>query len=230
MKKYLVYLLFPLLFSTLYAQEKKDEKKEEKRHKFAAEETIYLTENTTQNLLKAKYNYKTPTLEQVLEGSFDYNKVDEVIKRNVSRAHGKLDYKVKRYYGFFDTDYQNDKVNYQVLYFTSGFGTQIRFFKVDVGYGYKLVDRTTLVNILSFSLGAERNINTKWKLGGSFSVKQPLKERPRKASLYFELTVKYKLVEHFNWVISYTKIREKPKEPNHSWEKFALRAGVGFEN
>ena len=225
MKKYLVYLLFPLLFNTLYAQDKKEEKKI-KKHSFVAEETFSLTENTTQNLVKTKYQYKIPRLEQLLEGSFDYNETDGVVNRELFRAH----YKLKRYYGFFDTDYQNDKVNYQILYFTSGFGTQIKFFKVDFGYGYKLIDRTTLVNISSFSIGAEKNINTKWKLGGSFSAKQPLKERPRKPALYFELTARYKLVEHFNSVISYTKIREKPKDPNGSWGKYALRFGFGVEN
>lgn len=230
MKKYIIYLLFPFLLSSLYAQDKKEEKKEQKRHSFVAEETFSLMDNAILNLAKAKYQYKIPRLEQLLEGSFDYNRTDGVIKRELFRVHYKLDYKLKRCYGFFDTDYQNDKVNYQILYFTSGLGTQIKFFKIDFGYGYKLIDRTTLVNVSSFSLGAEKNINTKWKIGGSFSLKQPLKERPRKAALYFELAAKYKLLKHLNGVVSYTKIREKPKDTNDSWGKYALRFGFGYEN
>ncbi|MEK6953035.1 MAG: DUF481 domain-containing protein [Nanoarchaeota archaeon] len=229
MRKYLICLLFPFLLNNLYAEEKKEEKKEIKRHSFSAEETLSVTDDALWNLAKAKYQYTLPRLEQLLESSFDYNKTDGKIKRDLFRVHHKLDYKVEKYYGFFDTDYQKDKVNYQILYFTFGLGTRIKFFKLDLGYGYKIVDKTPMVNVSSFSIGAERNINTKWKLGGSFSAKQPLKERPRKASLYSELTVKYKLVEHFNVVASYTKIREKPKDPNDSWEKFALRVGVNYE-
>ncbi len=230
MKKYLICLLFPFLLNNLYAEEKKEEKKEPKKHSFSAEETLSVTDDALWNLAKAKYQYKAPRLEQLLESSFDYNKIDGVIKRDLFRVHHKLDYKVKRYYGFFDTDYQNDKVNYRVLYLTAGFGTKIKFFKIDFGYGYKIVDKTPMVNVSSFSIGAEKNINSRLKLGGSFSAKQPLKERPRKPSLYFEMTAKYKLVEHFSIVVSYTEMREKPKDPNDSWNKFAFRVGVNLEN
>ena len=230
MRKYLICLLFPFLLNNLYAEEKKEEKKEIKRHSFSAEETLSLTNNSKSNLAKVKYVYKKNKLEQLIEGSSDYNKTDEITNRDLVRVHGKLDYKVNKYYTFVDTDYQNDKVNYRVLYLTTGFGTHIKFFKLDFGYGYKIVDKTPMVNVSSFSIGTEKKINSKWKIGGSFSAKQPLKERPRKPSLYYELTAKYKLIEHFNGVISYTKIREKPKDQNDSWGKFALRFGFNVEN
>ena len=230
MRKYLICLLFPFLLNNLYAEEKKEEKKEPKKHSFSAEETLSVTNNSKSNLAKVKYVYKKNKLEQLIEGSSDYNKTDEITNRDLVRVHGKLDYKVNKYYTFVDTDYQNDKVNYRVLYLTTGFGTHIKFFKLDFGYGYKIVDKTPMVNVSSFSIGTEKKINSKWKIGGSFSAKQPLKERPRKPSLYLELTAKYKLVEHFNGVVSYTKIREKPKKPNDSWGNYTLRFGVNVEN
>ncbi len=224
MKKYFIYLLFPFLLNPLYAAE---EKKEPKEHKFIAEETFMLTENTTQNLVKGKYKYLTKRLEHLLEGSFDYIKADDV-KRKLFRAHYKFDFSIDKIYTFFDTDYQDDRVSRQVLYVTTGLGRKLKNLKIDLGWGYKIIDEATVINVLSSSIEGNKKMSNNLSFGGNFRVKKPLKS-PKKPSIYFELNFKYRLSDHFNFVVSYNWMQEKPKEEIDSWRKYALRVGFGLE-
>lgn len=227
MRKTLFCLLFPFLLSNLHAEEEKEEKKEPKKHKFVVEEVLSFTENTSQNLIKAKYNYKIEGLEQLVEISFDYIKASEEIKRKLLRAH----YNIKggkRLYWFGDLDYQGDKVNHKTTYITAGGGTKIGFTKVDLGYGYKIVDKATIVNVLSSSIEANKEWG-KINIGGKLRLNQPLKVHPRRLSSYMEVVAKYKLSEHFSSVISYIRISEKPKKEGDSWKKYTLRAGFGLD-
>jgi len=226
MKKHLAYLLFPFLLNNLYAQEKKEEPK---KHNVTAEETFMLTETTVQNLVKGKYRYITDRLEQLVESSFDYMKTDDEIKRKLFRTHYKLDIKNVKWgvYGFVDTDYQDDRLNFQVLYMTAGGGKKLSMVKLDFGWGYKVVERSTFINVVSSSAEINKKINSKWDLSGTMAVKKPLKS-PKNPSFLAEVKAKYKLSDHLNAVASFNWARERPKNPG-SWIRYALRVGGSLD-